>query len=95
MRETMPDEQLFVPRAHVAGSWQGAQLDGEARVRLHQRGIVLAWHDGRTEWRVPFTQLSGVVLRAETLVLHGAAGSVTLTSTFRLAELWLALLERA
>ncbi len=91
----MPDEQLLVPRALAAGAWNGAEVRGEARVRLHARGIELAWTDGRGEWRVPFTDLSGVVFRADTLVLHGAEGHVTLTSTYRLAGLWQAMLERA
>jgi len=91
----MPDEQLLVPRALADGAWKGAVVHGEARVRLHPRGIELAWTDGRSEWRVPFSELSGVVFRADTLVLHGAAGNVTLTSSYTLSGLWQAMLERA
>jgi hypothetical protein len=94
----MPDDSLLVPHARATGAWHGVVLAGEARVRLHQRGIVLAWHEqgeGGSEWRVPFSELSGVVLSADALVLYGAAGSVTLTSAYRLQALWQALLERA
>lgn len=91
----MRDEQLLVPRARASGSWQGAAVDGEARVRLHQRGIVLAWHDGRAEWRVPFADLSGFALRADALVLYGSSGSVALTSQYRLQALWQAMIDLA
>ncbi len=91
----MPDEQLLVPRALASGSWQGTAVEGEARIRLHQRGIVLAWHDGRAEWRVPFADLSGFALRADALVLYGSSGSVALTSQYRLQALWQALIDLA
>lgn len=95
MRATMRDEQLLVPRARASGSWQGAAVEGEARIRLHQRGIVLAWHDGRAEWGVLFADLSGFGLRADALILYGSSGSVALTSQYRLEGLWQAMLERA
>lgn len=95
MRATMLDDQVLVPRARASGAWQGVAVEGEARIRLHQRGIVLAWHDGRSEWRVPFTDLSGFALRTDALVLYGASGSVSLTSQDRLNVLWQALFERA
>ena len=91
----MPDEQILVPRAHASGAWQGVTVAGEARVRLHQRGIILAWHEGGGEWRVPFAELSGVVFRDNALVLCGGAGNVTLTSAHQLHALWQAVLERA
>ncbi|MGQ0642993.1 MAG: hypothetical protein ACT4P6_19790 [Gemmatimonadaceae bacterium] len=102
----MPDEQVLVPRAHATGDWRGNTVAGDARVRLHQRGIVLAWHDARggsgasegregSEWRVPFSDLSGVALRGDALVLYGAAGSVTLTSSYHMHGLCQAVLERA
>ncbi len=95
MLATMPDEQVLVPRAFASGVWEGVAVDGEARIRLHQRGIVLAWHDGRADWRVPFTELSGFALRADVLVLYGASGRVSLTSQYRLNTLWQTMLERA
>jgi hypothetical protein len=64
-------------------------------VRLHQRGLVLAWADGTSEWRVPFSELSGVALKGGALVLYGATGSVTITSNYALAGLWRELLDRA
>jgi hypothetical protein len=91
----MPDEQLLVPRAHASGTWQGVTLAGDAKVRLHQRGIVLAWHEGGNEWRVPFTELSGVALQSDTLMLCGQDGCVVLTSNYKLHDLWQAVLERA
>lgn len=91
----MPDEQLLVPRAVATGTWHGVVLLGEAKVRLHQRGIVLSWQDGSNEWRVPFTELSGVALQSDALLLCGRAGCVTLTSNYKLHGLWQAVLERA
>ncbi|HJU74879.1 MAG TPA: hypothetical protein VJ717_14145 [Gemmatimonadaceae bacterium] len=95
MPELQPDEPILIPRALASGAWRGAMVEGEARVRLHQRGIVLAWSDGRAEWRVPFADLSGFALRADALWLFGVAGNVSLTSTYHLAGLCRAMQERA
>jgi hypothetical protein len=93
----MPEEQLLIPRAKAEGEWHGLPVHGEGRVRLHQRGLVLAWAggDGTSEWRVPFTELSGVMLRGGALVLCSRGGNVTLTSNYTLAGLWRELLDRA
>ena len=95
MPELQPDEPILVPRAVASGAWRGTAIEGEARVRLHQRGIVLAWSDGRAEWRVPFADLSGFALRADALLLFGSSGSVSLTSSYQLAALCRAMQERA
>lgn len=91
----MTDDLVFVPRARAAGDWGGTVVEGEVRVRVHPRGIVLAWSDGRAEWRVPFTEMSGFTLRADALVLFGAAGSLSLTSAQQLPALCDAMLDRA
>jgi hypothetical protein len=91
----MSDEQIFVPRAHAAGHWGGTEIRGDARVRVHHRGLVLAWHDGRGEWRVPFTEVAGVSEQGDTLVLHSFDGSVSLTIMQQLPALREALLARA
>ncbi|MGH7695998.1 MAG: hypothetical protein ACRENH_13515 [Gemmatimonadaceae bacterium] len=91
----MPDEQVLVPRARAVGTWRGVAIDGAARIRLHQRGIVLASHDGGAEWRVPFTELTGLKIEGADLELHGVAGKVTLTSEHALQPLSQAILERA
>ncbi len=91
----MPDEQVLVPRARAVGTWRGVAIDGNARIRLHQRGIVLVSHDGAAEWRVPFVELTGLRILGDGLELHGAAGVVTLTSEHALQPLSQAILERA
>ena len=47
MLATMRDEQLLVPRARASGFWEGAAVEGEARIRVHQRGIVPPGTSGR------------------------------------------------
>ena len=91
----MRDEQLLVPRARASGSWQGAAVEGEARVRLHQRGIVLAWHDGRASGACRSPICRGLRWRADALVLYGSSGSVALTSQDRLQALWQAMIDLA
>lgn len=91
----MPDEQVFVPRALAVGTWRGTAVNGEVRIRLHQRGIVIAWHDGPVEWRLPFTELTGLTLDGDALELHGLASKVTLTSQHGLQPLVQAIRERA
>lgn len=95
MSAPMPDEQVLVPQARAVGTWRGVAIDGNARIRLHQRGIVLASHDGIAEWRVPFTELAGLKVQGDVLELHGMDGKVTITSEFGLLPLTQAILERA
>lgn len=92
---SMPDEPVLVPRARAFGSWQGAHVDGDVRVRLHQRGVILAWHHSAIEWRLPFADLTGITISGDALELHGAGSRLTLTSPHGLQPLLQSILERA
>lgn len=91
----MPDEPVLVARARAMGAWQGVAVDGEARIRLHQRGIILAWHDSAVEWRLPFTELAGITVSGDALELHAAGSKLTLTSQHGLQPILDTILDRA
>ncbi|MGQ0539361.1 MAG: hypothetical protein ACT4R6_10470 [Gemmatimonadaceae bacterium] len=90
-----PPPPPLIPRAQVSGTWQGDAVSGEARIRLHQRGLVLSWNDARPDLRLPFTQLDGVKLSQRELALFGRGGTLTLTAGSTLDSLALEISHRA
>lgn len=80
----MPDERIAEFAAEVSGVVRGRAVQGEATLRLGERGLAILVDKG--ELRLPFGRLEGWVLEGEVLSLRITGGDAIAVRTSRSAR---------